>query len=71
MTSGPVVALELEGEDAVPAWRQLLGPTNSIVAKAEAPTSLRSRFGTGQALHVDASSTLDRLSIVLAGRTPT
>ncbi len=28
MTSGPVVLLALEGENAVPAWRELMGPTN-------------------------------------------
>ncbi len=47
MTSGPIVALQLEGADAVPAWRTLLGPTNSETAREQAPTSLRARFGTG------------------------
>jgi len=28
MTSGPVVLMALEGEDAVQTWRDLMGPTN-------------------------------------------
>ena len=30
MTSGPVVAMILEGEGAIKQWRDLMGPTNSI-----------------------------------------
>jgi len=29
MTSGPVIGLELVGENAVKKWRDLLGPTNT------------------------------------------
>ena len=47
MTSGEIVALQLERTDAVTAWRTLCGPTNSEIAKAEAPASLRAKFGTG------------------------
>ncbi|XP_071949761.1 nucleoside diphosphate kinase homolog 7-like isoform X2 [Antedon mediterranea] len=46
MTSGPVVAMELMGEDAIQAWRQILGPTDSSVARSEAPGSIRAMFGT-------------------------
>ncbi|KAM3932896.1 nucleoside diphosphate kinase homolog 7 isoform 1-T1 [Leptodactylus fuscus] len=46
MTSGPVVAMEIIGDDAVFAWRKLLGPTNCSVARSESPESLRARFGT-------------------------
>jgi len=46
MTSGPVLALELIGDDAVSGWRRLIGPTNPIVAKEEAPGSIRARFGS-------------------------
>jgi nucleoside-diphosphate kinase len=43
MTSGPVVALALEGEGAIKKWRDLMGPTNSN----EAPKgTLRGDFGT-------------------------
>eukprot|EP00731_Ephydatia_muelleri_P002115 Em0001g2115a len=46
MTEGPVVAFEITGEDAVPRWRHVLGPTDSSVARHEAPGSLRAQFGT-------------------------
>lgn len=46
MSSGPLVALVLAKSDAIPAWRALMGPTNSLTAKEEAPDSLRARFGT-------------------------
>lgn len=43
MTSGPIVALMLEGEDAVSRYRALMGPTNSL----EAPEgTIRQAFGT-------------------------
>lgn len=43
MSSGPVVALVLEGEGAIKKWRDLMGPTNS----REAPKgTLRGDFGT-------------------------
>ena len=43
MTSGPVVALVLEGEGAIKKWRDLMGPTNSHEAPAG---TLRGDFGT-------------------------
>eukprot|EP00730_Choanoeca_flexa_P018067 TRINITY_DN8766_c0_g1_i2.p1 TRINITY_DN8766_c0_g1~~TRINITY_DN8766_c0_g1_i2.p1 ORF type:complete len:199 (+),score=13.36 TRINITY_DN8766_c0_g1_i2:50-646(+) len=46
MSSGPVTALILAGEDGIAAWRELIGPTNAKKAKEIAPTSLRARFGT-------------------------
>jgi nucleoside-diphosphate kinase len=46
MTSGPVVAMELMGDEAVSVWRRILGPTGSGVARKEAPPSLRAQFGT-------------------------
>jgi nucleoside-diphosphate kinase len=30
MTSGPVVALTLEREGSIRAWRDLMGPTNTL-----------------------------------------
>ena len=43
MTSGPVVALVLEGEGAIKKWRDLMGPTNS----QQAPKgTMRGDFGT-------------------------
>ena len=46
MTSGPALALVLEGTNAVPAWRELAGPTNTQKAIEEAPNSLRAKFGS-------------------------
>ena len=43
MTSGPVVALILEGEGAIKKWRDLMGPTNSEEAPAG---TIRGDFGT-------------------------
>jgi len=43
MTSGPVVVSVLEGEDAIRAHRDLLGPTNSNDAPAG---TIRGDFGT-------------------------
>jgi nucleoside-diphosphate kinase len=44
MTEGPIVAMVLEGENAIQRWRDLMGPTNPANAPAE---SMRKRFGTG------------------------
>ena len=43
ITSGPVVAMVVEGEDAVAAVRQLMGATNPLEA---APGSLRGELAT-------------------------
>jgi nucleoside-diphosphate kinase len=43
MTSGPVVAMVLEGDNAIARWRDLMGPTNSTEAPAG---TLRGDFGT-------------------------
>lgn len=43
MTSGPIVAIVMEGEDAIKTWRNLMGPTDSTKA---GPDTLRGRFGT-------------------------
>ena len=49
ITSGPLVAMVLEGESAVPAARQVIGATNPLEA---APGSIRGDFAvqTGQNL---------------------
>ncbi|CAI9615618.1 unnamed protein product [Staurois parvus] len=46
MTSGPIVAMEVIGDEAVASWRKLLGPTNSSVARSDSPESIRAKFGT-------------------------
>lgn len=43
MTSGPVVVLVLEAENAIQKWRDLMGPTNSNEAAAG---TIRGDFGT-------------------------
>ncbi|HIC97001.1 MAG TPA: nucleoside-diphosphate kinase [Aquificaceae bacterium] len=58
MSSGPVVAAVLEGEDAVRRVREIIGPTDSEEARKEAPRSIRALFGTdkGQnAIHASDS----------------
>lgn len=50
MTSGPIVALALERVNAIKAWRNLMGPTNSNFARKEKAKSLRALFGTGALL---------------------
>eukprot|EP00741_Cyanophora_paradoxa_P015084 tig00020848_g14555.t1 len=46
MTSGPVVAIEIVGSNVVQKWRQMIGPTSSSKARAEAPQSLRGQLGS-------------------------
>uniref|UniRef100_A0A7N8WXE7 Nucleoside diphosphate kinase homolog 7 n=1 Tax=Mastacembelus armatus TaxID=205130 RepID=A0A7N8WXE7_9TELE len=46
VSSGPVVAMELMGDEAISIWRRLLGPADSAVARREAPQSVRAQFGT-------------------------
>ncbi|XP_051231791.1 nucleoside diphosphate kinase 7 isoform X1 [Dicentrarchus labrax] len=46
VSSGPVVAMELMGDEAMSIWRRLLGPADSTVARKEAPQSVRAQFGT-------------------------
>ncbi len=43
MTSGPVVVSVLEGPDAIAAYRELMGDTDSTKA---APGTVRARFGS-------------------------
>ena len=45
VTKGPVVAFEMMGENAVSRWREVLGPTDSSLARQEAPGSIRAQFG--------------------------
>lgn len=46
VSSGPVVAMELMGDEAMSIWRRLLGPADPAVAWKEAPQSVRAQFGT-------------------------
>ena len=47
ITSGPVLAFEIMGSDAVNQWQALVGPGDSAMARSEAPLSLRAKFGSG------------------------
>ena len=44
MTSGPIVAMVLAKENAVQQWRDLIGPTNTSVAKETHPERFAYRF---------------------------
>ncbi|CAH1782163.1 unnamed protein product [Owenia fusiformis] len=46
ISSGPVIAMELMGDNAIGKWRDTLGPTDSSIARSAAPMSIRARFGT-------------------------
>ena len=43
MTSGPVVLMALEGDNAIARWRELMGPTDS---KKAPEGTVRHKFGT-------------------------
>lgn len=45
MTSDVCIGLELVSDNAIKKWRDVIGPTNSNVAKQQAPSSIRGRFG--------------------------
>jgi len=54
ITSGPVLTFELQGENAIQHWQDLLGPEDSAVARSSNPSSIRARYGTGMhAIHFD------------------
>lgn len=46
ITSDVVVGMELVADSAIDKWRGLIGPTNTLKAKTDAPQSLRALFGT-------------------------
>lgn len=53
MTSGPIVAAVIEGDDAVSEWRAMMGPTNP----AEAPAgTIRGDFATNTRANVTHGS---------------
>jgi len=45
MSSGPVIGMELVGQDMIKKWRMFIGPTNCNTAREKAPQSLRAIFG--------------------------
>jgi nucleoside-diphosphate kinase len=61
MSSGPIVALELEGENAVIKWRELMGATNPANATAGTIRQLFGRSVTQNAVH--GSDSIDNASL--------
>ena len=47
MTSGPVVAFEIVGENAIGTWKEAMGPSDPSEARKSAPTSIRAMYGKG------------------------
>eukprot|EP00906_Rhabdomonas_costata_P014467 RCo020796 len=56
LTSHPIVALYLVGEDCVARWRKILGPSDPAQAKREAPVSMRAKYGTSRIANVGMGS---------------
>ncbi|MFC6617786.1 nucleoside-diphosphate kinase [Deinococcus radiophilus] len=53
ITSGPVVAIALEGENAIAGWRSMMGATNPANA---APGTIRGDFATSMGENVSHGS---------------
>ena len=60
MTSGPVVAAILEGENAIQRVREIIGPTDSEEARKTAPNSIRALFGTDKGKNAIHASDSDK-----------
>ncbi|XP_071829226.1 nucleoside diphosphate kinase homolog 5-like [Apostichopus japonicus] len=45
MSSGPIIVMVLAKENAIPYWRELCGPTNSMKARETHPDSIRALYG--------------------------
>ena len=48
ITSAPILIFEVQAENAIGRWLDVLGPTDSATARATHPSSIRARFGTGE-----------------------
>lgn len=46
MSSGPVIALLLDGDDVIRGWRTMIGPADPEVARVQAPLSIRAVYGS-------------------------
>lgn len=51
MTSDVCVGLELVSDNAISKWREVIGPTNSTVAKQQASGSIRAKYGVDGTLN--------------------
>ena len=45
MTSGDIIAIELEGNNAIERWRYAMGPTKPPLAQVTRPDSIRALYG--------------------------
>lgn len=45
MTSGPLLALRLEGPEVIGRWRQMIGSTHPIRSRLHSSNCLRARYG--------------------------
>ncbi len=60
MSSGPIVACVLEGENAIARVREIIGPTDSEEARKVAPNSIRALYGTDKGKNaIHASDSLE------------
>jgi len=46
IVSGPIIVMELMGDDAINRWRKIIGPTSSSEARSMVPQSLRALYGS-------------------------
>ncbi|KAJ3033116.1 Thioredoxin domain-containing protein 3 [Rhizophlyctis rosea] len=51
LSTAPVMLMILAKEDAIKAWRTVMGPASSKRARQEAPSSIRALFGTDNRLN--------------------
>ena len=61
MLSGPSLILHLEAEEAISAWRRLVGPM--LDAKENAPDSLRAKFQVGEVNPIHAASNSSQVKL--------
>ena len=54
---GPILVMKLEKDNAIGSWRELMGPTDPIVAKKESPNSIRALYGKNSSI-IDKSKEL-------------
>ena len=67
MISGPIIAIELRGIEAIKKWRDLIGPVDAAVAKDRNPNLLRAKYGVNDiknGLHgSDSPEAVSRVSV--------
>eukprot|EP00112_Aurelia_sp_Birch-Aquarium-sp1_P027012 Seg997.3 transcript_id=Seg997.3/GoldUCD/mRNA.D3Y31 product="Nucleoside diphosphate kinase 6" protein_id=Seg997.3/GoldUCD/D3Y31 len=59
MSSGDMMALVLERDDAILKWREMLGPTSPYRARQLAPNSIRALYGISDTRNVGHGSDCD------------